>query len=213
MSLDLVTAATEDGYTDVVDLDVAKLQCRIDGTTEDVFLTNQLIPAAFDRAELATRRQLLATTWRLVLDRFPACGWIEIPKPPLIEVVSLTYLDTAGVSQTWGSSNYVVDRPQGPRCRRGRIALADGVIWPATRSQINAITVTFRAGYVDDIAAAAADQVPNVPSLLVQGLLMDIGTMYENRENFVIGTIVADLPGRSADIYRSFKSFPTQGPW
>lgn len=221
---DLVTAPEDGAVLAVVDLELAKRQCHLDGTTdEDGFVGQTLIPAAFDRAELVTRRQLLVATWDLKLDFFPCVSgiwgshqaawrdWIELPKPPLIEVVSITYVDTAGATQTWASSNYLVDAPQGPRCARGRVSPAYGVIWPQTRYQLNAVTIRFRAGYVDDITAAAVDQEPNVPALLVQGMLMDIGTMFENRENYVGDTRITDIPtGRSQQIFESFRSYGSQ---
>lgn len=223
MALDLVTAPEDGAALAVVDLELAKKQCHLEGTTdEDGFVGQTLIPAAFDRAELITRRQLLAATWNLTLDGFPCNGfgegrivgrgnWIEIPKPPLIEIVSITYVDTAGVTQTWASSNYLVDKPQGPRCARGRVQPVWGAIWPVARYQLNAVTIRFRAGYVDDITAAAADQEPNVPALLVQGMLMDIGTMFENRENYVGDTRITDIPtGRSQQIFESFRSYGSQ---
>lgn len=201
MVLSLVTAPT----TDPLDLETVKKQCRMEGLgDEDAFFTSQLIPAVRDHAELATGRALLTQTWDLKLDAFPLEGWIEIPKPPLISVTSVTYVDTGGVTQTFASSNYLVDAPVGPRCRRGRVALASGQAWPTTQSRVNAVTVRFVAGYGASRTA--------LPPLLVAALLMDVATRFEHREGFVLdrGINGMQVPGRAEQVYRSFRSYQTQ---
>ena len=80
--------------------------------------------------------------------------------------------------------------------------LAYGKSWPATRDQLNAVTIRFVCGY----GASAAD----LPPFLVQGLLIDIASLFAHRESFVTGTIGAPLPDTARRIYTSFKSYPTQ---
>jgi len=170
-----------------------------------------LVSAVRERAEAATGRQLLTATYDLVLDSFP-CGvqpfelglhwtvdrignmFLDIPRPPLQSVTSITYVDTAGATQTWSSANYLVDKPSGPRCRRGRIAPAYGVVWPFTQAQINAATVRFVAGY----GATGA----SVPALVRQALLMDLTALYEHR-----GDEATPVPAFAASIYRAHKSY------
>lgn len=183
-----------------VSLENAKHQCSLDGTTaHDAFFATVLIPSARDRAQLATRRQLLEATWEWQLDRFPCVGVLELPKPPLIAVSSVKYTDTAGATQTFAASNYTVQAFAGERCVRGRIGLKTGVSWPTdvAINEIGAVQIRFTCGY-----GAAED----IPPLLHQAQLIDISTLFEYRENIVTGTIVADVPGAAKDIYRSFKS-------
>lgn len=163
-------------------------------TTADPELT-AWITAARDRAELATQRSLLTQTWDLVLDDFPADTYIEIPKPPLVSVTHLKYKDTAGTLQTWAASNYVVDAPAGPRCRRGRLSLARSVVWPSTYGQAGDVTVRFICGN----ATAAA-----VPELLKSAIKIDVSALYANREG------ETPLPDMVAAVYRSFKSHARQ---
>ncbi|MGE0450846.1 MAG: hypothetical protein AB7Q29_14830 [Vicinamibacterales bacterium] len=201
MSLDLVTPPAVEPIVSVIDV---KLQCSLgDVTDHDVFLEQYLVPAARERGELSTRRQWIEATWTQRLDGFPAGGaWLEVPRPPLIAVVSVQYVDLAGVLQTMDASAYDVDAPRGPRCARGRIAPVYGTTWPSTRAQLNAVRVTFRAGY--------GTKATDVPTLLRQAMLMDVATLFEHRENIVIGTknIVAELPRGSAAIYDSYRSYP-----
>ena len=188
-----------------VSLTQAKVQCSIDAsnTAFDDFLGDIAIPAARDRCELASWRQLITATWALTLRRFPCEDYIELPKPPLQSVTSVTYVDTAGVTQTLvEDEDYTVETFSGPRGSRGRINLAYGTYWPTTRDQAAAVTVTFVAGYGNTGAA--------LPGLLVQGLLLDIGTLMAHREDVETGTIVTPVPLTSSNIYRRFKSRPLQ---
>ena len=94
MALSLVTAPT----TEPVSLRLAKKQVRQDLDVDDDLLRDVIIPAARERGELATLRAWVSQTWDLVLDGFPGCGWIEIPKPPLVSVQWVKYQDMQG---TW----------------------------------------------------------------------------------------------------------------
>jgi uncharacterized phiE125 gp8 family phage protein len=201
MGLSLVSAPT----ADPLDLIDAKRHLRIeDDVTDDDDLVGSLISAAGERAELATHRALIRQTWDLVLDSFPDADFIEIPKPPLVSITSVSYIDTGGVTQTFSSSGYVVTAPAGPRCARGRLALKFGSVWPVTQAQRGAVTIRFIAGYGGSWA--------DVPSLLRAGMKLDVGTLYENRESALIGLrgTVEELPFGVRAIYFSYRSHATQ---
>lgn len=69
---------------------------------------------------------------------------IELRKPPVTSVSSITYLDSNGASQTLSASVYSVNLKRWPP----RIRLADGQTWPTTQDYTdNAVTVTFVAGF------------------------------------------------------------------
>lgn len=197
MALWLVTAPVNP----VILLEEAKDQIRRgDVEDDDAFLTNVVIPAATQRAEHETHRQLVEATYDLKLDAFPCV--IEVPRPPLIAVTSVSYVDTDGVTQVLATSEYQISAPSGPRCRRARIRPAYGKSWPSTRAQMDAVTVRFTAGY--------GTNGVDVPALLRQGILLDIGSLYEHRESVIVGQSGAiELPWSSRMIYRSFKSFAT----
>jgi uncharacterized phiE125 gp8 family phage protein len=169
-------------------------------TTADPEVT-RLIQAVRDRAELATGRALQPQTWDQVGDAFPYERWFELPKPPLVSVTHIQYRDTSGTLQTWPASNYIVEAPSGPRCRRGRVSLAYGVSWPSTYAQDGAVTIRFVCGYSTPAA---------VPALLKTAMLLDMGMLYEQRNQVITGTTLAELPGGVRDIYRSCKSHGTQ---
>ena len=104
--------------------------------------------AAREYLEAFTRRALLTQTWDLKLDAFPCADEvIWLPKPPVASVTSITYLDTAGASQTWSSSLYRTDLPAGPMAQRARITPAYAQYYPSTYGVTNAVTVRFVCGY------------------------------------------------------------------
>lgn len=185
-----------------VTLDQAKQQVRrTEVNTDDSFIKETLIPAARERFEQATQRQGITATWDYKLDRFPGLtGRIVIPRPPLQKVVSVTYVDEDGDTQTLSTSRYTVHAPAGPRAQRGWIEPVYDDEWPETRCQSNAVTVRFVAGY--------GDTPDTVPPRLRLAMLQDIGTLYEHREDIVIGQgyALTEFPGGSRAIYRSFKS-------
>jgi uncharacterized phiE125 gp8 family phage protein len=106
-----------------------------------------------------------AQTWELYLDAFPS-GAILIPLSPLIEVLSVGYVDEDGFGQAVDALNYVVDN----KGRDGWVVPIEGFSWPSTFAGINAVTVTFIAGNV------------TVPAPLKQAVLLLTGHLYENRE-------------------------------
>lgn len=192
-----------------VSLNECKLQLKLPvGVVhpEDDLIESLLIPAVRQRAEIATNRQLTQVTYDLSLDSFVWDeDWLEFPKPPLVEVVSVSYIDASGVAQVLPATTYDVYAPTGPKPSRGRLWLAYGSTWPLPRNQAHAVTVRFLAGYSGLPVPIVG---PALPALLKQAMLLDISTLFEHRENVVTGTIVADIPRTAAAIYKSFKSWP-----
>lgn len=155
-----------------------KEHCRIDNDDEDM-LVESYLKAARRWCEDFTRRSFINTTWVAKLDSFP--GWvIEIEKCNLQSVTSVQYVDTAGATQTF--SNTLVDTHSKP----ARITPAYGYDWPSVRDQMNAVTVSFVAGY----GATAA----TVPDSIKSAIKILCAHLYENREPVVTGTIISPVP-------------------
>lgn len=120
----------------------AKLFARISTTADDALVTD-LITAARVYAEPILNRTFVDTTFVWTLDAFPAGGRpLLFPRPPLSAVTSITYVDSDGTTQTWSSSLYDTDTAT----LVGRVLPAFGQSYPATRAQMNAVTVTYVAG-------------------------------------------------------------------
>lgn len=151
-----------------VTLAQAKVHLKEDlvDTDNDAYITG-LIAAARQDCEGRIGRTLITSGWTLTLDAFPAC--IALPMPNALAVASVSYVDTYGAAQVLPNTDYLVDVKSQP----GRIVPAYGLTWPATRAQINAVTVAYTAGY----GPAASD----VPAPLKQWILLALGDMYERR--------------------------------
>jgi uncharacterized phiE125 gp8 family phage protein len=189
MALYLVTPIASEPLT----VAEAKLHCRIDHADDDVLMAG-LITAAREYAESFTHRALAAQTWDLKLDGFPCADELWLPMPPATAITSISYVDGAGTTQTWGASNYTTEFPSGPHAQRARITPAFGVSWPVTRSVINAVTVRFVAGYT------------SCPESIKAAMKLLIGHWYRNRES-VVGTISGPLQQGVESLLWPFKAF------
>src|SRR5512139_1421702 len=83
MGVKLITAPTSEPVT----LAEAKLQCRVDISTDDTLIGN-LITAAREWCEAHDWRVYMPQTWELYLDDWPTLSTVEIPKPPLQSITS-----------------------------------------------------------------------------------------------------------------------------
>lgn len=136
MGLVLVTAPAAEPVTTAQ----AKAHCRVTHSDDDTRF-DALIVSAREWAQGFAGRAFISQTWDWTADAFPDV--IELPLAPLVSVTSITYVDSAGVSQTLSSGAYQIDT----KSVVPRIAPAYGYSWPGTRDQYNAVTVRFVAGY------------------------------------------------------------------
>lgn len=166
-----------------VSLAAAKLHLRVDGADEDGYIRGLVAAARMD-AEHQTGRAIVAQTWRLTLDSFPA-GDIELPRPPLLAVKAITYLDAVGVRQTVDAAEYRAITDE----LFGRIVLAYRGSWPACRVEPGSVQVTFVAGWPE-----AAD----VPESIRHWIKIKIATLYEQRE-LVSSSPLTEAPRQAWD--------------
>lgn len=180
-----------------ISLTEAKAHLRIDWTADDTEVTNKM-NEAIDYVERDSHCQLCTATYVLTLDSFNRTDtdvvsgiWgateqkryrysneICLPKPPLQSVTSIQYVDESGTTQTFDSSNYVVDTSSKP----GRICLLPGCNWPATRVQPGAVTITFVAGWT------------TIPPVVKAAVKLMLGQLWENREATISGTVINQIP-------------------
>lgn len=168
----------------VVSLDEAKVQARVEVDQDDV-LIQYLIDAATEAAQEFTQRAFLEQEWEYWLPCFPSAKrFIELPRPPLIEVNEVVYLDAQGVEQSLDEySVYRVLAPTGPRAPKGQIVLNAGMSWPATLAVPDAVKIRFTAGY------------ELVPEPIKQAIKIHVADLYENRENTVLtGAVLQQVP-------------------
>ena len=186
MSLVEVTAPDQEPIT----LADAKAFARVKDATDDEVIAG-LIATARRHAEGATRRAFVTQTWDLVLNRFPPGRFpIEIPKPPLQSVVSVTYVDTLGAAQIWPAAEYEVDAAR----ELGILRPVEGVQYPNTKRQLNAVTVQFVAGFGDP---------PDVPATIRTAIKMLTAHWYDNRGPVATGMMVSPVPMTVDDLLNS----------
>lgn len=170
----------------------AKTHLRVDIADDDA-LISALIMAARQYVERITGRALITQTWQYILDRFPAV--FVLPKPPLRQVVSITYKTADEFSHPIPATDYVVDAASEP----ARIAPAPGLSWPSeTLYPLGAVTVEFEAGYGD---------AANVPMPIKQAILLLIGQWYEQREAINVGNIINELPFAVAALLSPYRTW------
>ncbi len=146
----------------------AKAHLKVDIPDNDGLIRGYLATARA-YAEKVTGRQLMPASWRMTLDRFPL--WeIRPPKPPLLGVTSVTYVDAqTGNVTTLDPALYLVNTTREP----GLIEPAFGTVWPTARWQSGAVVIDYTAGY------ASADLVPET---VKQAILLHLGWLYYQRE-------------------------------
>lgn len=176
MTYKLITPPSEEPLT----LTEVKLHLRVENTDDNALIT-ALIVAAREQAESITARALCTQTWELVLDAFPeAC---VLRHSPVQSVTSVDYLDTDGASQSLTLADTLLDSESTP----GYLVPGYGKAWPATWCVPNAVRVRYVSGY------GAAD---DVPQSIKAWMLLCVGTLYAQRESFIVGHETAALPDR-----------------
>lgn len=180
MGLTLVTRPTLEPVT----LIEAKAHCRVDTSDDDGLMAAYVLAArAWVESQVGP---LMTQTWDVT---YP-WGWpwdrqryrIKLPLRPVQSVVSVTYVDEQGVSQTLSPSLYTAILNVPTPC----IEKAFNVTWPTVRDVPEAVTVRLVTGY--------GDNPGDVPQPLRLAILMLVGHFYEHRESVVIGQTPAEVP-------------------
>ena len=168
MGLRLVTAPTEEP----VDLEMLASEGRLTAAQEYARMERYRVPARRSVEELLGRA-LLDQVWELVLPAFP-CGCFELPRPPLIAIVSVSYVDTNGVTHTLASgTGYLLETTSGSTeaPTPARLHPPSGGSWPSTDAVPEAVIVRYRAGYGTTPA--------EVPDLLRLAVAQRAAQLYE----------------------------------
>lgn len=133
------------------------------------------ISSAREQAESYTGRALAVQTLELALDEFPA-DELRIPRPPLVSITSVKYIDGDGVEQTVSPSAYTLDDYSQPSW----ILPAIDTSWSTTRAVVNAVKVRYVAGYSNP---SDSPQTHPLPKSIRSAMLLAIGYLYENAED------------------------------
>lgn len=164
-----------DAESETLSLTDVKDQLRITGTDDDDAL-RVFIAAVRHRTENYLRKTLVTSTWELKVDAFDLV--LCLPMSPVQSITSVQYVDGDGDTQTLSSANYEFDA-------QGRLQSSYGNVWPDTRSQLDAVTVTYVAGKT---------HAGNVEPDIKLAMLLWIGASDLFRENTISGTIITTIP-------------------
>ena len=158
-----------------ITLEDIKAQAVVGHDADDHLLVG-IIEQARDQVESDTQRALVEQTWQLK----GACFTDEIivPRPPLVSVTHIKYVDTDGVQQTLPLADYQIVTTN--VC--ARIKPAPGTSWPATQAgNEQAVEIEFVAGYVTDDGNGG--YTGTLPPRAKTALLIWAAHLYENREH------------------------------
>lgn len=168
---------------------------RLDHQEDDPELAG-LIAAATAFAENFQGRALINRTYTAYLDNWPwnepigqtsriipANFWrLELPRPPLVSVASITTYDDSDVATVMSAANYYVDNAS----LVGRVALRNTASWPTPDRLTNGIQIVWTAGYGADMT--------NVPEETRAGIRLLVKHWHDNPQ------AVVGLDGRASPL-------------
>lgn len=159
-----------------VSLAEAKAHLRVDHDDQDDLITAQIKAATayLDGYAGILGRALVTQTWRQDFATF--ADRLPLPVSPVIAIVSVSYFDAGNVQQVVDPGNYALHAD-----RRGvHVALQTGNAWPRTFGCVDAVSVTFSAGY-----GAAAD----VPEPIRQAILLIVQRLFDGADTEIDAAI------------------------
>lgn len=177
-----------------VTLAEAKEWARIDSTdtSQDGTLTI-IIAAMVAHAEHITGRAFVERTLEYTDDDFDNC--IALPWAPLLGVDSVKYTNTSDSEATVAASAYEVDTYSEP----GKVRPAWGQYWPALGHGFNPVRIRYRAGYRPTGSPTDLTDNSYLPGQLRVWMQARITTLYDMREQLIVGATVAKIPRDFAD--------------
>jgi uncharacterized phiE125 gp8 family phage protein len=142
-----------------------KAHLRLDASDEDTLLAG-LMRAAREYQEGQTGLALIARTFRLYLDDWPATRVIQIARGPVQTIETVTVYNAVGMPVEVDAAGYVLDGAARP----ARLVLPER---PASARALNGIEIDFTAGFGESGA--------DVPDTLKRALLLHVAVMFELR--------------------------------
>jgi len=178
---------TSDPAVEPVTVAEAKKHLRLTLNDDDSLIANA-ITAARQAVERDTGKSLITQTWRLKMDMWPTNG-ITLFHGPVQSVTSVTYVNDAGSSTTWNSSEYDVLSDGIP----GHIHPAWNYDWPEVRGDYKGISVVYVTGY--------GDTGSSVPYELRQAVLLRLEMFYDGENQQLVDAYHRIVNGASDGVY------------
>lgn len=175
------------GIATIVTRAEAKAWLKVDGTDDDL-LIDALIETAVILAGQYTGRTFLAGPWTTEFDHFAARVKLDV-MPIDISSIVVKYFDADDAEQTLNAAEYFVRDP-GPD---NFATIEFNGTMPQIFNKENAVFVEYNAGYTTALAP------------IKTAVLMQVATMYENRQNEVVGTITTEIANGAKQLLFPYK--------
>lgn len=163
MKYGVVTAPT----LEPVSLAEFKDHARVAESEADGLLAGYILTAR-QWAESLTGRMCMQQTLDAYYDEFD-CE-MDLPRGPAQSITSVSYVDTAGATQTVSSTYYLLDS----KSRINAVTLVVGYAWPCPDYRPNAVTIRYVAGY--------GTNPGTVPEQIRHAILMYARFLYDGNE-------------------------------
>ena len=152
-----------------ITLEEAKAFLRVTDTADDATI-NLLIGAVTDHVENVTNRQLNTATYELFCESFIT----KLPKNPIQALTKIEYMDVDGSYIELDSTTYYLYENNGVACIHYEEL-------PTVYEHKKSVKISFVSGYL------------TVPDAIKSYMNVKVSTLYENREQFVIGASIAEF--------------------
>ncbi len=156
-------------------------------------MIQHMVTAARERAELYMNRTVLDKTITLTLDKkdFPDSRVIKLVRGPVKEVVKVRYKNTDGDWVTVAPADYQLSILTDPG-----ILVIPSLSHGDIKNGIAVMQVEYTTGWGDRTIDGVQYKNP-LPETIRTAIMMMMRTMYDQRDEFVRGTIISRLPEAS----------------
>jgi uncharacterized phiE125 gp8 family phage protein len=162
----------------VVSVEDAKMHLRVEHSEDDSLIAGLIAAATgwLDGPDGWLGRALGGQVLEWQADGWP-CNDFALPYPPLVEVISVSYVDPEGDEQTWDFPTplYFDDLP-------------------TVRGRPHDIKIRYRAGYGAFNSEDPPVWVNAIPAQLRAAILMLVAQWYETREAVTVGVSAEEVP-------------------
>ncbi len=166
----------------------AKNFLRVEHDADDDLIA-ALIAAARIHVEAETRRALVTQTWRLVFDRWPRSGKIDVRPAPLRSLVAARVYDAGGAAHAVDPQAFIAETAS------STFAFAPWSLTQPGRAS---------AGIEIDVSVGFGD-ADDVPEPLRQAVRLLLAHWYENRRMTAGGGETAILPATVAALIAPYR--------
>jgi len=150
-----------------VTIDEIKSFARIDGNDQDALL-EIFLQGVIEDIETYLGRALVERTIQMTMD-FWNSNEVELKKPPLISVISVSTVNDSDVETVYDSNNYYIITESIP----GKLIIKNGIELPSNFDRsFSGFRITYTAGYGD---------VSKVPSKIKVAIMQWVTMIYEGR--------------------------------